>query len=128
MEQSALAAPQPVVARQAVSVTAVLAAQDAGPLEDTDAFARDVGAIHLHLRADGLTSTRQVTFVWTHADERDEMAGVLAPSRSLTRVSSRSITPDQIGTWKVEVFEKASPAASPVATPRLLFSREFQVL
>ncbi len=124
MEQSALSAQQPTAARQAVNVTAVLAAQDSGALEDAAIFSPDVGAIHLHLRADGLTSTRPVTFVWTHGEERDELAGVLAPSRALTRVSSRSITPEELGAWKVEVFESASSNGE----RKLLFTREFQVL
>lgn len=124
MEQSAISAEQFQVARQVVNVTAVLAAQESGALEDADAFSPDVGAVHLHLRADGLTTTRPVTFVWTHGEERDELAGVLAPSRALTRVSSRSITPEQTGAWTVEVFESATTDSE----RKLLFTREFQVL
>lgn len=129
MEQSALAlapgAGVGVAHQTIVTVTAVLAAQPGGALEDTDIFPHDVGEVHLHLRADGLTETRPVTFVWTHENNhRDVMSGVLAPSGALTRVSSRSITPEQAGLWRVEVYEEAIPGGP----AKLLFAREFRVL
>lgn len=108
-------------ARQAVQVAAVLAAQADGPLEDAARFPAEVGAVHLHLRADRLLEPRPVTFVWTHGDLREEVPGVLAPTTTLALAASYPLGPDQRGMWRVEVFSVGADA-------QLLFSREFEVL
>jgi hypothetical protein len=109
---------------QAVQVAAVLAAQPEGALEDAAEFPATAGAVHLHLRADSLMEPRPVTFVWTHEDAREVVAGVLAPTTTLTLAASHPISPEQAGRWEVEVF--SADAAG--GTGELLFRREFQVL
>lgn len=122
-EQAAFAAKPEAAALRAVQIAAVLAAQASGPLEDAATFTADVGAVHLHLRADSLLEPRQVTFVWTHGDVREEVPGVLAPTTTLALAASYPLRPDQHGRWKVEVF--TAPGNEPA---QQLFSREFEVL
>ena len=132
LEQSAFSARPRVSTGQAVQVAAVLAAQADGPLEDAAEFSRDVGAVHLHLRADSLMEARPVLFVWTHAGVREEVQGVLAPTTTLTLAASHpiaagpAISPEQARAepWQVEVF--SADAAGGVG--ELLFRREFLVL
>ena len=126
-EQSSFSARPQVSAGQAVQVAAVLAAQSDGPLEDAAEFTADVGAVHLHLRADSLMESRPVTFVWTHAGTREEVSGVLAPTTTLTLAASHPIAPDapdQKGRWEVEVYSADAAGGA----GELLFRREFQVL
>lgn len=122
-EQAAFAAERPPAALRAVQIAAVLAAEAGGPLEDRATFSADVGAIHLHLRADSLLEPRPVTFVWTHDDLREEVPGVLAPAPTLALAASYPLRPDQRGRWKVEVF--TAPGDEPA---QQLFVREFEVL
>ena len=104
---------------------------------DAAEFSRDVGAVHLHLRADSLMEPRPVLFVWTHAGEREEVRGVLAPTTTLTLAASHPIaaaasapTVDAAGgavrgePWQVEVY--SADAAGQAG--ELLFRREFLVL
>ncbi|MCA9693638.1 MAG: hypothetical protein KC636_28850 [Myxococcales bacterium] len=129
LEQSAFAAPTRERATPVARVTAVLAAESAGPVRDAVVFPPDVGQVHLHLRVDGLAQPRPVIFAWTFGEERVEIPGVLAPTDALTPVSSNPIHPDQLGWWKVEVFEEAaSPEEGEALAQKLLFAREFQVL
>jgi hypothetical protein len=121
--QSAFSARDRPVA-QTVSVSAVLAAQPAGALEDRTAFSADVGEVHLHLRADGLMTARPVVFRWTHDDLSVLVPGMLAPTITLDRATSFEIGPDQVGTWLVEVLDQP---ALPEEEPRVLFQREFQI-
>lgn len=114
--------PTPAVGR-AVQVAAVLAAEAAGPLVDAATFPAEVGAVHLHLRADSLLEPRSVTFVWTHGEEREEVPGVLAPTTTLALAASHPVGPEQRGRWKVEVFTLAGDEPA-----QLLLSREFEVL
>ncbi len=115
-------------------MAAVLAAQAEGALEDAAEFSRDVGAVHLHLRADSLMEPRPVLFVWTHAGAREEVRGVLAPTTTLTLATSHPIAPtapvvavDAAGRgepWQVEVY--SADAAGQAG--ELLFRREFLIL
>lgn len=110
--------------RRVVSFNAVVAAQKQGALEDAVVFPKDVGEIHLHVRADGLDSVRPVTFVWIHDELREEQEGVLAPASALARVASRNIDPEQTGWWRVEVYAETDQSGA----RELLVTREFQVL
>ena len=127
MEQSARLSAQPMTANR-VNLTAVLAAQEFGALEDSTLFPHRVEDVHLHLRAAGLTANRPVTFVWSHGEERFEIRGVIAPSRALALASSRSITHEDIGVWTIEVYEGDDPLPATGADERLLLRRDFQVL
>ncbi|MBK9757058.1 MAG: hypothetical protein IPO88_26895 [Nannocystis sp.] len=137
LEQSAFSARPQVSTGQAVQVAAVLAAQADGPLEDAAEFSRDVGAVHLHLRADSLMEARPVLFVWTHAGVREEVQGVLAPTTTLTLAASHPISggpvisgspeqPEQARgePWQVEVYSADAAGGA----GELLFRREFLVL
>jgi hypothetical protein len=124
LEQSSFSAQPRLAMGQAVQVAAVLAAQPEGALEDAAEFPVSAGAVHLHLRADSLMEPRPVTFVWTHGGAREEVAGVLAPTTTLTLAASHPISPEQAGQWEVEVFSMDATGG----TGELLFRREFQVL
>ena len=130
LEQSSFSARPQVAAGQAVQVAAVLAAQSNGALEDAAEFSADVGAVHLHLRADSLMEPRPVIFVWTHAGAREELPGVLAPTTTLTLAASHPIAPaqpgqrDHTGRWEVEVYSADATGGA----GELLFRREFLVL
>lgn len=124
LEQSAFAAPTRPTPRQAVNITAVLAPQAKGALEDAQVFPADVGAVHLHLRADSLPMPRQVTYRWTHEDVGIEVPGVLAPTTTLSLAASYAIDPSQLGKWRVEVLE----GGEGVTDPKVLFERDFEVV
>lgn len=123
-------------------VTGLVAAQAAGPLEDATRFSLDSESIHLHLRADGLTEPRPVTFVWIHGEQRRETMGFLQPAETISPVASLPLAryveegfaplevdakaePDPTaltGDWKVEVYSTESTGRS------LVFEREFEIL
>jgi hypothetical protein len=116
------ATPRPQ-AQQAARISAVLAAQPAGPLGDATTFPAEVGQVHLHLRADGLDDARQVVFRWTHAGTSVLVPGRLEPGGTLALASSFAIEPAQVGPWQVEVL--GEPGAD--GEPALLFERTFEV-
>jgi hypothetical protein len=122
--QSAFSAQDRPVA-QTVSVSAVLAAEPAGALEDRTEFPAEVGTVHLHLRADGLMTARPVVYRWTHDDIAVLVPGMLAPTTTLDLATSFEVGADQVGTWLVEVLDQP---ALPGDEPRVLFQRQFQVL
>jgi hypothetical protein len=124
VSQSAFSAQDRPVART-VTVSAVLAAEHAGALEDRTEFPAEVGTVHLHLRADGLMAARPVVYRWTHDDLAVLVPGMLAPTTTLDLATSFEIGADQIGTWLVEVLDQP---ALPGDEPRVLFQRQFQVL
>jgi len=131
-----------------LQVTGLLAAQADGPLEDANRFSVEGEAIYLHLRADGLSEPRPVTFVWSHGDERRETMGFLQPvetialaasvglDRPLQRLeadleaSPRGSARGQdefdpltlVGGWTVQVYSTDANGRS------LVFEREFEVL
>lgn len=124
LEQSAFAAPTRATPQQAVSITAVLAPQSEGALEDLQQFDPGVGTVHLHLRADSLPTPRQVTYRWSHDGVDIDVPGVLAPTTTLSLATSHTIDPTQLGTWSVAVLE----GGDDVVSPKVLFQREFEVL
>jgi hypothetical protein len=123
--QSAFSAQDRAVVQQAVQVSAVLTADAKGPLEDTRAFATNVGTVHLHVRADGLLAPRPVVYRWTHDDISVMVAGMLAPSPSMSLGSSFEIGADQEGQWEVEVLVQPD---APGESPRVLLHRQFEVV
>ncbi len=116
-------------AQRAISVAAVLAAQPHGALEDAALFPADVGAVHLHLRADGLTRPRPVLVRWTvpagaEDPQVEERLAMLAPGRTLSLAASHRIRPEQTGAWTVQVL--GLPLDGEPAP--VLFTRSFQVV
>lgn len=122
-----------------LQVTGLLAGQAEGPLEDVTRFSLESEGIHLHLRADGLSEPRPVTFVWLHGEQRRETMGFLQPSETislaaslpLSRFAETGLTPIEgvepdplalVGAWKVEVYSTDATGRS------LVFEREFEVL
>ncbi|MEM6290726.1 MAG: hypothetical protein AAGA54_05650 [Myxococcota bacterium] len=124
--QQALAAEQGEVA-QAVHVSAVLAPQAEGPLEDRAQFDASVGTVYLHVRADGLLASRRVTYRWRHGDFTAEVPGTLEASNAMSLGARFEILPEQTGHWEVEVIAEPSPGESRTAEPHVLFHREFVV-
>lgn len=122
--QVAMATQTRPVAQTAARMSAVLAAQPSGPLQDAGLFGADVGVVHLHLRADGLANPRPVTVRWTHEGVAVAFPSELSPSGALSLTSSMPILPDQAGKWRVEVLGTAEAGR---AAP-LLFEREFEVV
>ena len=123
-EQSAFSAKRTESVRQAVQVSAVLAAEASGPLEDRNAFSAEVQTIHLHVRADGLIEPRPVEYRWTHPDLSVSFDGELGPSDSMSLGASLDIDPELAGHWEVEVLTKPQ---TPGEAPRVLFHREFEI-
>lgn len=122
--QAAFEAEERDQTRAVIQVSAVLAAQADGPLEDRNEFSGDVGSVHLHLRADGLLEPRPVVYRWTHDDLSVLVPGILAPSDSLSLGTSLDIDPELTGHWQVEVLSRPEQPDEP---PRVLFHREFEV-
>jgi len=114
-----------VLEKRPVTLSAVLAAEADGRLSDTTTFDAGVGAVHLHLRADGLDAPRTVVFRWTNLDTgtQVETLGVLSPEPVLRRVASLFLGPSDRGRYRVEVL------GLPVEgePPPVLFFREFEV-
>ncbi len=104
---------------QSLQLTAVLAAESEGALEDrTEYRLGEDERVHLHLRADGLGENRPVKFVWTHQTGADgqpavdeagqtlepiETMGFLTTSETLEMAASRELTEADLGAWQVEV-------------------------
>jgi hypothetical protein len=122
--QAAFSATERQQLQQAVQVSAVLAAQADGPLEDRNEFEADVGTVHLHVRADGLLQPRAVLYRWTHGDLSVLEPGQLAPTDALSLGTSFDIDPELHGHWEVEVLTEGEVAGE---GPRVLFHREFEV-
>jgi hypothetical protein len=117
----------PPAPQRAVTMSAVLAAEAAGALADRHEFrAAELGAggmIHLHVRADGLTQPRAVTYRWTHLDTGTVSLtpGVLAPADALGHAASLAVP--HAGAWTVEILG----AADDDGPAPVLFSRDFVV-
>lgn len=125
VQHAALSA-EPGQVAQAVRVSAVLASQSEGPLEDRAEFTADVGTVYLHVRADGLLASRRVVYRWKHDDFVVEVPGTLLASDALALGTSFDIAPEQAGHWEVDVL--ADTAGQPPGTERqVLFHREFVV-
>ncbi len=122
--QAAFSAQERAVVQPVVQVSAVLAAEAEGALEDRSEFSADVTEVHLHLRADGLLAPRPVVYRWTHDDVSVLIPGMLAPTGALTLASSSEISPDQVGKWEVEVLTEPLAPGEP---PQVLVHREFEV-
>lgn len=104
---------------QALQLTAVLAAESEGALEDRKEYLLGQDErVHLHLRADGLEEARPVKFIWTHQTGADgqpatdeqgqpleaiETMGFLTSSETLEMAASRGLGEADLGTWQVEV-------------------------
>lgn len=123
-EQAAFSARERLVPQQAVHLSAVLAAQSEGALEDASSFAADVGAVHLHLRVDGVFAPRPVVFRWTYDEISVEVPGILAPAEALSLAASYPIDRNHSGKWMVEVL--GTPDAADGQAP-VLYQREFEV-
>jgi len=123
-EQAAFSAQRSPGIRRAVQVSAVLAAEDSGPLEDRNTFSADVETIHLHVRADGLLESRNVEYRWTHPDLTISFDGELGPEDAMSLGASLDIDPELVGHWEVEVLSKPE---DPAQGSRVLFRREFEI-
>jgi hypothetical protein len=123
LEQSAFSAQGSSTTQRAAQISAVLAAEAKGPLEDAASFPADVGQVNLPLRADGLDGPRPVVFRWTHRGSATLVEGVLAPGDTLALATSFAIDPKHAGPWKVEVLGSAAAGEELV----VLFEREFDV-
>lgn len=139
-QQSVHATTEPKKAQAAehLRVTGLLAAEADGPLEDAARFSLASETIYLHLRADGLSEPRPVTFVWTHGDHRRETMGFLQPAETIELAASLPLVKyaDPLaaaelvgegewmaaGEWTVEVYSTDAGGRS------LLFERDFEVM
>ena len=130
VQQAAFSA-EPQKIAQAVRVSAVLASQAEGPLEDRAEFSAGVGTVYLHVRADGLLSSRRVIYRWRHGDFVVEVPGTLLSTDALMLGTSFDIAPEQSGHWEVDVLVDAAqgqaPGQGPGSEPQVLFHREFVV-
>lgn len=124
LDQAAFSAEPTDRIRSAVQVSAVLAAEAEGALEDRSTFGADVGTVHLHLRADGLLEPRPVIYRWTHEDLAVLVPGTLAPTSALSLGTSFAIDPEETGRWEVEVLTKPR---NPEEAPQVLFHRAFEI-
>lgn len=127
--ESAMSTPSAQQTRTAetLQVSGLLAVEHEGPVEDLSVFSAETTEVHLHIRADKLTESRPVTFVWTYVPSegepvRDETAGLLEPHATLQLAASRQIDPEMMGAWTVEVYGVAAMGPAP-----LLFERSFTV-
>jgi hypothetical protein len=125
LAQSSFSAQTAVPAVQtATQISAILAAQSGGAIDDAARFSADVGTVHLHLRAEGLVDAREVWFRWSHADTTVLLPGRLEPAPEMRLASSFDIDPQHVGPWRVEVLG----ALSLQSEPTVLFERTFEVV
>jgi hypothetical protein len=125
LEQAAFSARDHRVPQRAVQLSAVLAAQAEGPIEDASQFAADVGAVHLHVRVDGEFDPRAVVIRWTHDDVSVDVPGFLAPTHEMSRAASSAVAPGETGQWTVEIIV---PPTEIDQEPPVLFRREFEIV
>ncbi|MCA9648798.1 MAG: hypothetical protein H6712_31375 [Myxococcales bacterium] len=123
LKQSAFSAQERSTTQRAAQISAVLAAQADGPLEDANRFPADVGEINLHLRADGIDGQRPVVFRWTHRGDAALVPGTLTPGDTMGRATSFHIDPELVGPWKVEILGAPVGGDEPV----VLFERSFEI-
>jgi len=124
LEQAAFSAQDRETTQRAAQISAVLAAEADGPLEDSNRFPADVGQINLHLRADGIEGPRPVIFRWTHRGDSAVIRGTLTPGDTLALANSLPIDPERTGPWTVQILGAPSSAEG---EPSLLFERQFDV-
>lgn len=124
LEQAAFSAQDRETTQRAAQISAVLAAEAEGPLEDSNRFPADVGQINLHLRADGIEGPRPVVFRWTHRGDSAVIRGTLTPGDTLALANSLPIDPERTGPWTVQILGAPSSAEG---KPNLLFERQFDV-
>jgi hypothetical protein len=122
LEQSAFSAQGWATPQRAAQISAVLAAEAEGALNDAVRFPADVGQVNLHLRADGIDGPRPVVFRWTHRGHSTLVDGILVPGDTLALATSVPIDPKRTGTWKIEVLGPTTGDE-----PVVLFEREFDV-
>jgi len=116
-------------------VTGLVAPQAEGALEDATRFSLASEAIYLHLRADGLSKARPVTFVWLHGDQRRETMGFIQPRETISLAASLPLASfvetveaadadplSLAGPWKVEVYSTDANGRS------LVFERDFEII
>jgi hypothetical protein len=108
-----------------VQLDAMLASAPTGSVEDVSTFPPDVGTVHLHVRAHGLSHDRDVVFRWTHGVHSLAVPGELVPSPDYVLAASIDVQPDQTGPWRVEVVAEPTHADE---VPEVLFAREFLIL
>lgn len=123
LEQLAFSAQDRSATQRAGRISAVLAAEAEGPLEDANRFPVDVGMVNLHLRADGIDGPRPVVFRWTHRGNAALVNGTLSPGDTLALANSFPIDPERTGTWTVEIL--GAPTSG--EQPAVLFEREFEI-
>lgn len=123
LKQSAFSAQSQPTTQQAARISAVLAAEAEGPLEDANRFPADVGEVNLHLRADGIDGERPVVFRWTHRGDAALVQGTLLPGDTLARATSLPIDPERTGPWKVEILGAPVDGGEPI----VLFERSFEI-
>ncbi len=124
LEQSAFSAQERETTQRAAQISAILAAEAEGALEDSNRFPADVGQINLHLRADGIEGPRPVLFRWTHRGDAVVIPGTLVPGETLALANSLPIDPERTGPWTVQIL---GAPGSPEAKPSVLFERDFDV-
>ncbi|RMH00452.1 MAG: hypothetical protein D6705_00340 [Deltaproteobacteria bacterium] len=109
-----------------VTVSAVLANDADGRVSDATTFVAGHGAVHLHMRADGLTAPRTVLFRWSRRDTGDftESLGVLSAEPVLRRVASFDLHRAEPGPWRVEVLGLPIDGEA----PPVLYARDFEVV
>lgn len=123
LKQSAFSAQDRSTTQRAAQISAVLASEAEGPLEDAKRFPTDVGEINLHLRADGIDGERPVMFRWTHRGDSALVPGTLRPGDTLARATSFHIDPERTGPWTVEILGAPVGGGEPV----VLFERSFEI-
>lgn len=106
-----------------VHLSTVLAVTSEGALQDADRFSSEVGHIHLHVRADGLDTARNVSFRWIHGDQAVVTSGELVSGGAMQHAASVEVRPHQVGPWRVEVVADDVRGEA----PEVLYSREFTV-
>lgn len=123
LRQSAFSAQERVTTQRAAQISAVLAAEASGPLEDANRFPTTVGEVNLHLRADGIDGERPVVFRWTHRGDAANVKGTLQPGDTMAHAISFPIDPERTGPWKVEILGAPTTGSEPV----VLFERSFEI-
>jgi len=124
LEQAAFSARERGTTQRAAQISAVLAAEADGPLEDSNRFPADVGQVNLHLRADGIQGPRPVVFRWTHRGDSAVIRGTLTPGDTLALANTLPIDPERTGPWTVQIL---GAPTSEGGEPAVLFERQFDV-
>ncbi len=93
----------PLIVEDAVICRSVV---DRSPVEVTDVLPSDVKKVCCFTRVTGATQDSEITHNWYYNGEQVASVSLFVGSKNWRTFSSKTILPEYIGDWKVEILSK----------------------